>query len=181
MSFSKSHVSTGLKPADVLFFLLGVLILIGTWKILYEIELTFTERHLAGYYCCATEQDLPKPGTLERTLSDLFKASPGKHLSSLAFVLISAAVFVSAVRRARDHFLLPLVFICFNVLYFTACLLLLNFSWTVSDWINGPRTSVYTGYERTWIGIVVHFGFWVLFFKAMYVVSLATTMGTSTE
>ena len=181
MSFSKSHVSAGLKPADVLFFLLGVLILIGTWKILYEIELTFTESNLAGYYCCATEQDLPAPGTLERTLSDFFKGSPGKHLPSLAFVLISAGIFVSVVHRTRGHSFLPLVFICFNVLYFTACLLLLNFSWTVSDGINGPRTGVYTGYERTWIGIVVHFGVWVLFFKAMYVVSLATTMGTSRE
>lgn len=128
-----------------------------------------------------TEQDLPAHGTLERTLSDFFKGSPGKHLPSLAFVLISAAVFVSAARRTRGHFLLPFVFVCFNALYFTACFLLAVFSWTVSDGINGPRTSVYAGYERTWIGIVVHFGVWVLFFKAMYVVSLATTMGTSPE
>jgi len=72
-----------LKQVLPLAFPLGVILLLGTWVVLYWSESLFTESHLVGYYCCVSEQDLPAIGTLERTISDFFRISPGKHLPSL--------------------------------------------------------------------------------------------------
>ena len=62
-------------------FVLGIVVLVGTWTALYLGEALFTESHLVGYYCCVTEQELPATGSLERTMSDFFGNLPGRHLS----------------------------------------------------------------------------------------------------
>jgi hypothetical protein len=84
-----------------LLFAVGLVLLLAASALLYWTESMFTESHLVGYYCCATEQDLPEPGTLERTMSDFFKALPGIHLPSLLFVGANLALFAFSLRRER--------------------------------------------------------------------------------
>jgi hypothetical protein len=153
-------------------FVLGVVILLGTWVVAYGWELLFTESHLVGYHCCVSEQDLPAPGTLERTLSDYFQLPPGKHLPSLVFVAASVSIFAVTARSTRgEHWWLPLMFVSFNIVYFGASLALVNLSWSLSNSLVGPRTSAYAGYQRTWYGIVSHLMLWGLFFSILSRVS----------
>jgi len=149
-----------------IFFVLGVVVLLGTWTVLYWTESLFTESHLVGYYCCVTEQDLPAPGTLERTASDFFRTSPGMHLPSLVFVTVNASIFVISVwyARRKDYWWLPFLFIAFSILYVLVDFWLVSASWSISDWLVGPQTSAYKGYHRTWYGIVLHLMLWCGFF-----------------
>ena len=150
--------------------LLSVVVLLGTWAVLYWTESLFTESHLVGYYCCVTEQDLPEPGTLERTLSDFFRTSPGKHLPSLVFVGANAGLFAISLRRGRKlTWWLPWLFILFSIAYVLVDFQLLVVSWSISDRLIGPQTGVYKGYERTWYGIVLHLMLWAAFFATISV------------
>lgn len=150
-------------------FGLGVVLLIGTWAILYESEALFTESHLVGYSCCVTEQDLPAPGTLERRASDSFRTFPGKHLPPLAFVAANAGLFCLSVWSAREriHWWLPLLFVVLGILYLLLDFGLIGISWSISDWMVGPQASPYKGYRRTWYGIVLHLILWLGFFAAL--------------
>ena len=153
------------RPVLPILFVLGVIILIGTWIILYWAESLFTESHLVGYYCCVTEQDLPARGTLERTLSDFFRTSPGMHLPSLVFVALNAGFFIVSIRHAhKNYWWLPYVFIAFNILYLMADFLFFGVSWSISDRMVGRQTSAYKGYYRTWYGIALHLMLWSGFF-----------------
>jgi hypothetical protein len=125
-----------------------------------------------GYYCCVSEQDLPAVGTLERTLSDFFRASPGKHLPSLVFVAVNASIFASRMLKARRKAWLPFLFVLLNVLYLAASIWLVGISWSISEWVVGPLTSAYKGYDRTWYGIVLHLLLWGILFFVMGRVSL---------
>jgi hypothetical protein len=146
-------------------FVLGVLLLVGTWIAVYWEESLFTESHLVGYYCCVTEQDLPDPGTLERTLSDSFRTSPGRHLPSLIFVGANAGLFAISMRHGRcTGWWLPFLFVAFNILYLLAEFNLLVASWSISNRLVGPQTGVYKGYYRTWYGIVLHLILWGAYF-----------------
>ncbi len=148
-----------------LLFVIGVLVLLGTWTVLYWWESVFTESHLVGYYCCVSEQDLPAIGTMERTLSDFFRASPGKQFPGLLFLVTCAAIFVIGPRRARDEYWwLPFLFSVFNILYFGASLVLVELSWSFSNSLVGPKTGAYAGYHRTWFGIALHITLWGVFF-----------------
>jgi hypothetical protein len=130
----------------------------------------FTESHLGGYYCCAAEYDLPAPGTLERTMSDFFQTSPGKHLPSLLFVGGNVALFALILRRERRPiWWLPWLLILFTVIYVLADFELLVFSWSISNRIVGPRTGIYTGYDRTWYGIALHMALWAIYFVTLAV------------
>lgn len=156
------------KLMSPILFALGVIVLIGTWIVLYWMESLFTESHLVGYYCCVTEQDLPAIGTLERTLSDLFRASPGMHLPALIFVALNAGLFANSVRRThRNFWWLPYLFIAFNTLYLLVDFGLVGVSWSISNWGVGPQTNAYKGYHRTWYGIVLHLMLWGTFFMAL--------------
>lgn len=153
------------KPA---LFVFCVVVLLGTWVALYWWESLFTESHLVGYYCCVSEQDLPAFGTLERTLSDFFRASPGKHLPGLFLLATSATIFAIGLQRARDeHWLLPFLFIVFNILYFGVSLVLVDLSWSLSNTLVGSKMSAYAGYDRTWYGIALHLALWGVFFLAL--------------
>jgi len=158
---------------SVLHFVVGVILLIGTWTVLYSAESLFTESHLVGYTCCATEQDLPAPGTVERTLSDFFRTSPGMHLPALLFIAVNAGLFIAAIHRSREAagwgtvWWLPYLFIAFNILYLVVDFLLMGVSWSISDYVLGPQTSVYKGYIRTWYGMVLHLLLWGGFFIAL--------------
>lgn len=142
------------KRIPTLAFLLGVVLLLGTWVVLYWTESLFTESHLVGYYCCVSEQDLPAMGTLERTISDFFRTSPGKHWPSLLFVSVSASIFTTRMRKARGKVWLPFVFALFNIFYLVVDFWLMGVSWSISDWVVGPLRGAYKGYHRTWYGIV---------------------------
>jgi hypothetical protein len=151
------------------FFALGVVLLFGTWAVLYWSESLFTESHLVGYYCCVTEQDLPAPGTLERAASDFFRTSLGMHLPSLIFVAANVGIFAVSVRyaRKRNCWWLPFLFIAFSILYLLVDFELVMISWSISDRLVGPQTSAYKGYHRTWYGIVLHLALWFGFFVTL--------------
>jgi hypothetical protein len=149
-------------------FAAGLVVLVGAWALLYSTESMFTETFLGGYYCCASEQDLPPSGTLERTLSDFFQTSPGKHLPSLLFVGANVGLFAYSLRRERKSaWWLPWLFIALTIVYILADFELLVLSWAISDRVAGPQTSVYKGYERTWYGIVLHLILWTVFFATL--------------
>jgi hypothetical protein len=146
----------------------GFAVLLAAWALLFWTESMFTESHLVGYYCCAAETDLPAPGTLERTLSDFFRALPGKHLPSLLFVGGNVALFAWTLRRERRPvWWLPWLFILFTIIYVLVDLELLVVSWSISNRIVGPRTSPYAGYGRTWYGIALHLALWAVHFVTL--------------
>lgn len=160
------------KSVAPILFALGVVLLIGTWTVLYWSESLFTESHLVGYYCCVTEQDLPAHGTLERTLSDFFRTFPGMHLPSLVFVAANVGLFaISVWRGGRNYWWLPILFVACSVLYLLVDYELVVVSWSISDRLVGPQTSVYKGYSRTWYGIVMHLMLWAVFFITLSGVS----------
>lgn len=153
------------KSMSSILFVLGIVVLVGTWIALYWGESLFTEAHLVGYYCCVTEQDLPALETVERTVIDFFRTSPGMHLPSLVFVGANIGFFTISMRRGgRGYWWLPFLFFAFNVLYLLVDYELMVASWSISDRLVGPQTSVYKGYRRTWYGIVLHLMLWGGFF-----------------
>ena len=166
MSTLTRPISSTSKLMLSIFFTLGVIVLLGTLIVLYWSESLFTESHLVGYYCCVTEQDLPAPGTLERTMSDFFRTSPGIHLPSLVFVAASVSLFAISVwyARGKNYWWLPFLFIAFNILYLLVDFWLVSVSWAISDWLVGPQASAYKGYHRTWYGIALHLMLWCGFF-----------------
>jgi hypothetical protein len=152
-------------------FATGFVVLAATWVLLYWTESMFTESHLVGYYCCAAEYDLPESGTLERTLSDFFRTSPGKHLPSLLFVGANIGLFAFSLRRERKLvWWLPWLFIVLTIVYILADFELLVFSWAISNQFVGPPTGPYAGYERTWYGIALHLMLWTAFFATILAV-----------
>lgn len=163
-------------------FALGVVVLVSTWTVLYWAESLFTESHLVGYYCCVTQQDLPNPGTLERTLSDFFRTSPGMHLPSLVFVAVNVGLFaVSVWHGGRNYWWLPFLFVAFNIVYLAVDFGLVAVSWSVSDRIVGPQTSAYKGYNRTWYGIALHLVLWGGLFIALLKAPMKLTHGFPTD
>lgn len=159
------------KSAMPILCVLGIVVLVGTWAALYWAESLFTESHLVGYYCCVTEQDLPAPGTLERTVHDFFLTSPGMHLPAVVFVAANVCFFALSLRRGRGHYWwLPFLFVAFNLLYLWLDFELLTVSWLISNRLVGPQTSVYKGYERTWYGILLHLMGWGALFLTLRIV-----------
>jgi hypothetical protein len=145
----------------IILFVLGIVVLVGTWIALFWGESLFTESHLVGYYCCVTEQELPAPGSLERTMSDFFRTLPGKHLPSLIFVGVNVCLFVLCMRRGDGNtWWLPFLFIAFNTLYLLVDFELVVVSWSISNRLVGPQTGAYKGYGRTGYGIVLHLMLW---------------------
>jgi hypothetical protein len=175
MHTSAIRISNTPKHILSLTLLLGIILVLCSWIVLYWAEALFTESHLVGYYCCASEQDLPAIGTLERTLSDFFRAFPGKHLVSLLFIWLNANFFVKGMLKTRRKAWLPFLFVLFNVLYLALDFWLASLSWSISDRMVGPLTSVYKGYHRTWYGIVLHFALWGVFFLTLTRVSQVKT------
>lgn len=149
-------------------FVLGIVVLAGTWVALWWGESVFTESHLVGYYCCVTEQDLPARGSLERAVTDFFRTLPGRHLPSLILVAGNASLFAIHVRRGgRDYWWLPFLFGAVNLLYLLVDYELMVASWSISDQLVGPQTSVYKAFDRTWYGIVLHLMLWGVFFVTL--------------
>lgn len=149
-------------------FVIGIVALAGTWIALYWGESLFTESHLVGYYCCVTEQDLPAPGTLDRTLSDFFRTSPGMYVPVLVFVAANVGFFAISMKRGgKNVWWLPFLFVAFNIFYLIVDFELLAASWAIGDWFLGRQTSVYKGYGRTWYGIVLHLMLWAGFFSIL--------------
>ena len=150
-------------------FAIGVLLLLGTWGVIFELESLFTESHLVGYYCCVTEADLPARGTLARTVSDFFRTFPGKHLPSLVFVAANLWYFVRTARRVpgKDSRWLPFLFVACGVVYLLADYWLVNVSWSISNRLVEAPMRAYKGFERTWYGIVLHLMLWVAYFAGL--------------
>lgn len=159
-------------------FFVGLILLVGSWIVLYWVESLFTESHLVSYSCCLAEQELPLPGSIERVINDFFTHSPGSYLPSLIFIVINIYVFVATTRIADEKQWLPFMFIGFNLIYVAFSLGLVTFSWLISDLLVGPQTTAYTGYHRTWYGIVFHFTLWAGFFMTIWYIKKPMALRT---
>ena len=160
------------KGIPTVVFLLGLLLLLGTWAVLYWAEALFTESHLAGYYCCVSEEDWAGVSTLERTISDFFRTSPGKYLPPVLFLVVNASLFASGMRKAHRKAWLPFLLVLFNGLYLVLDFWLVGVTWSISGRLVGPVTSTYKGYYQTWYGIVAHLLLWGALFFAIARLSL---------
>lgn len=170
-----SNVLRNIKPG---IFLVGLILLGGTWIMLWWVESLFTESHLVSYTCCLAEQDLPSPGSMEKVVNDFFAHSPGRYLPSLIFILLNISFFVATLRFASEKQWLPFMFIGFNLIYIAFSLWLVTFSWLISDLLVGPQTTPYKGYHRTWYGIVFHFTLWAVFFATIWRVKKSLALRT---
>jgi len=147
--------------------LLGILLLLCTWAVLYEVEALFAESHLVGYNCCVSEEDWAGVSTLERTMSDFFRTAPGKYLPPLLFLGVNLSLFVRGMWKARGKVRLPFLFVLLSGLYVVVELWLVGTTWSISELIVGPQTGVYKGYHHTWYGIVGHILLWGALFFAL--------------
>ena len=147
--------------------LLGILLLLGIWTVLYEAEALFTESHLVGYNCCVYEEDWASVSTLERASSDFFRAAPGKYLPPVLFLAVNFSLFASGMWKARGRAWLPLLFVLFSGLYLVVDFWLVGVTWSISERIAGPITGIYKGYDHTWYGIVGHLLLWGALFFAL--------------
>jgi len=171
--YSRFHV---FWKSGIYFF--GLILLAGSWIVLYWVESLFTESHLVSYSCCLAEQELPLPGSIERVINDFFTYAPGSYLPPLIFIVINIYVFVATTRIADEKQWLPFMFIGFNLIYVAFSLWLVTFSWLVSDLLVGPQTTAYKGYHRTWYGILFHFTLWGGFFMTIWYIKKSMTLRT---
>jgi hypothetical protein len=154
-------------------FMVGILLLIGTWVVWYEWISLDTEALLVPWYCCrgdplCCDSNFPALGTWSRVLNDFFYDFPGNTLPSLAFIFINVSLFGLKVLRAKNKTWLPLVFFLANTLLLVVDQLVTVLSWSLSDWLVGPRVGgIDAGYHRTWYGIASHLILWGLFFVAL--------------
>lgn len=181
MNLSINHPSTSIRNIKTGIFFVGLILLSGTWGMLYWVESLFTESHLVSYTCCLTQQDLPASGSLERVVNDFFAYPPGYYLPSLIFVVVNIVFFVTTLRFAKEKQWLPFVFIGLNLIYAAASIWLFTLSWLLSDGLVGPQTTPYKGYHRTWYGIVFHFTLWVVFFVTIWHIKKSMVLRTSSR
>lgn len=157
--------TSNLTPRTV--FAVGLILLIGTWAIWYWWMSLFTEALLVPWYCCS-QDTLPALGTWQRVINDFFDTLPGSLLPSLTFIFINASIFGVKVLRAKNKTWLPLTFVFANILLLMADLFVTSLSWSLSDWLVGPRVGgIDAGYHRTWYGIVSHLILWSIFFMTL--------------
>ena len=129
--------------------MIGLLLLIGIWLILFWWVSLFTEALLVPGYCCSLDS-LLAVGTWQRAINDFFNTLPGSILPSLTMVLISGFIFVARVSQAKNRVWLPITFFLAYVLLLAADLIVTNLSWALSNWIVGPRVGgIDAGYHRT--------------------------------
>jgi hypothetical protein len=175
MMLLATKLSKPFRPLHPLLFVLGILALIGTWFVLYLTESLFAESHLAAYYCCLMPDALSQLPAWEQALSNFFNSWPGQTLVAGVFIGLNAVVFLRALQKAHrsNRVWLPLLFVLLNILYVGVAFTVVSLSWSISDWVVGPRLSAYKGYHRTWYGIVLHFALWVDFYRLLLKASLA--------
>jgi hypothetical protein len=150
--------------ASYTIFTVGLLLLIGSWIVLYWWAALFTEALLVPWRCCGLET-IPSPDTWQRVINDFFANSPGRHLPSILLVAVSAAVLAVRLNRAKRKTWIPMIFLLAHILLFGADLIVTGMSWGLSNLIVGPRVGgIDAGFHRTWYGIAAHFILWTAFF-----------------
>ncbi len=151
--------STGLR---YLVFALGLMLLLFSWFVLYELMSLKTEALLAPWQDGCRWYTCPALGTVPRTINDFFTGF-GRDLPSIIFVLVCGGIFAMRARQSKDRAWLPLVFFLANVVFVAADLLAISLSWSLSDRVVGPRMGIDAGYHRTWYGIAATCILWVMF------------------
>lgn len=150
-------------PWQHLAFAAGIVLLFGSWIVLYVGFELATGALLVPWHCECAWDTRPALDTLARAVNDFF-AGPGRLLPSQLFVLISAGIFAVRSWRAQHRTWLPLTFALANVVLFAADLAVTSLSWAVSDWVVGPSSGgIDAGYHRTWYGIAAHLMLWIAF------------------
>ncbi len=155
--------STGLR---YLVFGVGLVLLLSSWFVLYVWTLIGTEALLVPWGFGGTWYTPPALGTVPRTINDFF-GTIGKDVPSLIFVLVSGGIVAVRMLRSSNRTWLPLVFFLANVVFLAADLLATSFSWSLSNWVVGPRIGIDTGYHRTWYGIAASGLLWIIFWVVL--------------
>jgi hypothetical protein len=153
------------RPASLIIFTIGVILLIGTWVILFGWLSLSTEALLVPWY--SGLEPLPALGMWQRTINDFFAVFPGNILPSILFILVEITIFGFRYSRSENRTWLPAAFFLANVILLGADLMVTNLSWAISNWLVGPRVGIDAGFHRTWYGIVAHLTLWTVFFMAL--------------
>ncbi len=145
-----------------LVFVLSLLLLMGSWIVLWWWISLGTEALLVPWPCCGWYTP-PTIGTWQRVLNDFFDTT-GSDLPSLIYILTSSSIFAIKTWQAKNRTWLPLLFFLGNLLFLVADLLAITLSWRLSDWVVGMRMGgIDNGYHRTWYGILATLLLWIIF------------------
>lgn len=136
-------------------FLSGLLLLIGTWYLLYLCLMMITEIWLVPWDMWA-EPVRPPLGVPARTVNDFFESGFGSHLPAVIVVAASLGLFIyRAAHSKTNRLLLPWLFAGFNFIFTLGSLMLAFAGWQLADWwLPQPRPEIDVGYHRTWPMIV---------------------------
>jgi hypothetical protein len=156
------------NPLNYLVFAVGTVLLIGTLAVWNAWVSLGTEALLVPWQCNCSWDTRPALGTLPRTLNDFFEVQ-GQDLPSLIFLLITGSICLARILRAKKRTWLPWMFSLASLLFLVADLFVTNLSWSLSDWIVGPRLGIDAGYHRTWYvllaDLILWIAFWVILIK----------------
>ena len=158
-------------------FIGGLLLLLGTWVIMYYWILGATEGWLVPWDCWPVSYR-PAVGTWARTVNDFFESRPGSILPSIAVVAIGVCTFIVRVARTRDRTLLPVTFAATNLVFLVADLFLVIFAHLLPNlWLPKPRPEVDIGYHHTWPAILVTIVLLTVLFVVQSKITLAKDRG----
>jgi len=132
-------------------FIGGILLLTGTWYLLFMYTAAMTEGWLVPWDCWPASER-PLFGTWERTMNDFFEVPPGSILPGIVVVTISTGIFLSRTLRATKRTLLPLAFATTNLLFLVVDAFLVAVAHQLRDFWRPPND---IGYHQTWPAILV--------------------------
>lgn len=148
------HAVMGRRMGAGFIFLLGVVLLILSWRFLYGWLIPMTEGLLVPWDTTPTR---PPTGTWERSLNDFFEVPPGAYAPSVLVVASSALLFlVRLLTGNEERAKLPWLFALVNGLFFLASIVLL----VLTHWLSAAflllsgQSHLTAGYQRTLLGIV---------------------------
>ncbi len=137
-------------------FAVGIILLIGTWYLLYLWLMAITESWLVPWDTWS-EPVRPLLGTPDRAVNDFFESGWGSYLPALIIIIASLGLFmVKTVFFKTQQTSLPWLFAISNFVFLLSSLMLSSIGWQLADlWLSQPRPNIDVGYHRTWPMIVM--------------------------
>lgn len=139
------------RQLGVVIYPVGILVLVGTWYLLYLWLMAMTEGWLVPWDTWS-EPIRPPVGTPTRTINDFFESGFGSYLPAVVVVTASVGLFLCKVAFSKTNgLLLPWLFAGFNFIFFLGSLVSAFVGWRLTDlWLPQPRPDIDVGYHRTW-------------------------------
>ena len=137
-------------------FSVGIILLIGTWYLLFLWLMAMTESWLVPWDTWG-EPVRPPVGTSARTVNDFFESGFGSYLPALIIIVTSLGLFTAkAAFLKTQRALLPWLFAVSNFIFVLSSLVVAFVGWQLADlWLSQPRPEIDVGYHRTWPMIVM--------------------------